>query len=128
MNKLKPTEYKCVACGQPANRALVVVSSSTESAIPICQTCHVSVKTLPSHEQITLLRAKAYPPQQGEWWPLEGGAVAIGCPMCGAMTTTNPQAHTLESSGELKPSYICPAGCGLHAWITCGALGEGDET
>lgn len=132
MDELRPLKHACVACGAQATRILtidVVVDTPLQrvvkAQIPLCGTCipkgvsQLRMAALPSHLDTTLSRAASFPPGRGEWFRAEGhGGYMLGCPLCGALTSLNPTINGVEDGGKMTPSFICPYGCGFHAWLT----------
>lgn len=42
------------------------------------------------------------------------------CPWCGGPGALRRGVHSVNDAGEVNPSFVCPNGCGFHAWVTLG--------
>lgn len=52
-----------------------------------------------------------------EWTKLHGGGVYLPCPRCGNHAVLHSAKHTIETTGHVNPSFVCPYGCGYHQFI-----------
>lgn len=72
----------------------------------------------------TFKRSAGFPPKPGEWWAKPEGGHMVCCPLCKGMPGVRAPEHTVDAKGAVFPSYVCPSGCGFHAYITLGGYGE----
>jgi hypothetical protein len=136
--RMKKISIRCSGCPATATDALTLRSDSNRLVIPLCASCvrpferwprlRIRTEALPSHEPVIMGRADRFPPKKGEWFQVLDGDLILGCPLCGAVVGVGA-THRLEDR-ELKPSYICPMGCGAHVWLTLSPAptpGESDD-
>lgn len=57
-----------------------------------------------------------FPPARGEYVKIESG-IKFSCPLCKSMFGIAAPVHTVEATGEVKPSVVCPNGCGFHTFM-----------
>jgi transcription elongation factor Elf1 len=120
--KLIETKFECMNCGKLASFVLSIKfkPSIIDVNIPLCSSCvkanpQIEIKSLPSHEPLTLSRANSFPPKSWEWFKAVDDNMSIGCPKCDKLVGLNSHFKINEKS-RLEPSFICPH-CGLHAWL-----------
>ena len=126
MTRPEVFDVPCQRCGEKAIAALMIEISfdGGVALVPfhLCSTCRplkvvgTSMAALPSHKDFVLQQVP-FPPTRGGWSKAGDGSVTIGCPLCGAMVGINHPLH-IDQDGKIQPSFICPASCGLHAWLT----------
>jgi hypothetical protein len=109
-------------CGAQATSAIVLVLSIDGCEVPLnAPVCdmHVDAKivrrtlgVLPSHHDITIVRATKFPPASSE---VHEASMTVGCPQCGQFFGLDRTIFVLTEH-RIEPSFICP-GCNLHAWL-----------
>jgi len=59
---LTPIDLKCAGCNAKATRVVILPISGRKVTIPICTSCNVgnsiNIESLPSHQPVTLSKAK----------------------------------------------------------------------
>ena len=84
----------------------------------VCSEKHNYQVFLPIGEPLEAKRTLEFPPKKGEWFADQTGGIVLGCPGCGKMAGVSAPVHSILASGEVKPSWTCPYGCGWHNFVT----------
>ena len=108
------------ACGRPLNLPALWVGY-TEFFVPVAlftctcgQLTHGQIETMKPY---VATRSESFPPGIGEYKVIPDGVLFI-CPLCKAMSPIRHPTHTIDSSGIVQPSVVCPNGCGFHTMMT----------
>ena len=112
---------KC-ACGKELKLPALWIGY-TEHRIPVAQfQCECGAITNAQIDTMVLYKAQrsaSYPPKRGEYLVLPDG-VQFVCPVCQGLFPIATPTHTIDASGKVAPSVVCPHRCGFHTYMTLG--------
>ena len=117
---------KCV-CGRDLVYPAMLMGVDRNAVAWVQFTCECGRKLLSPHTTIrpfVFTRSSTFPPKPGEWWATPEGGQMICCPLCKGMPGVRAPEHSVDSSGVVSPSYVCPSGCGFHTYTTLKGYGE----
>jgi hypothetical protein len=87
----------------------------------------VTITIKPAAAGKLIPRSPTFPPERGTWFKTPEGNVILSCPRCGKIAGVNAPVHSVDPLGAVKPSWVCPFGCGYHEFITLQDQREGSH-